>query len=211
MLRKRCVFQSYVRRSESREISNDNYTRVSDQSSACRNPPRNPRKSPHGAPKHCLHWPLTTASKESTNKQWLSLTRISTPSISMSICLTFVNKTKEFAHSKHHCKATSSHNSSLTITIITGFFPQICTVPGLITDNPLSQTASYNLTEKNPHPRKAKQHTERQWGLWKDSIDRQTDKTWCTWLADMTGTSGVVTDTFIGLVNNMAPDPGQQC
>lgn len=144
MLRKRCVFQSYVRRSESREISN--YTRVSYQSSGCRNPPRNQRKSPHGAPKHCLHWPLTTAIRESTNKQCLSLTKISTLSISMSICLTFVNKTKEFAHSKHHCKATSSHNLSLTITIITRFCPQICTVPGLITDN------LYKNHLAKPHP-----------------------------------------------------------
>lgn len=101
-------------------------------------------------------------------------------------------------------KASSSHNSILTITIITGFCPQICTLPGLITDN--QSTAK-------PHPTIWQKPTY--WwrpvhpsGPLSDFINRWAEIMWITWLADMTETSALVTDTFIGL-NTEALQPGQ--
>lgn len=61
----------------------------------------------------------------------------------------------KFAHSKHHCEATSSHNSILTITIITRFLPTNLYSARInhrqSLQGPLSQTTSYNLTEKPHH------------------------------------------------------------
>lgn len=161
------------------------------------------------------HWPPERAVKKtSPSNDWFSQKQTCLLSLSQTLT-TFCNTTKK-SNIQQTTWKPSSHNSFPPITIITRFYPQITYSSRInhrqsqVLQGPLSQTTSYNLTESHITI-KAKQCEKHQSGLQTDSTDQQTDKMWCTGRQTWAGTSGSVTDTFIGLVNNMASDPGQQC
>lgn len=133
--------------------------------------------------------------------------------ISDSNCLTFLTLThKKNAPSTHHFKATGSRGSTPTIVIITrNSSPQICTVarinhgrslqgPTLRTDRIL-QFWPRAASRQRPNGAQSISQAPRA-----ELIERHADKTWCTWLADVTGKSGLMTDTFIGLESNVAAE-----
>lgn len=135
--------------------------------------------------------------KTSTSNDWFSQKQACLLSLSQILLENFLIQQK-IAHSTNHLKATSSHNSIPTITIITRFCPQITYSSRInhrqsqVLQGPLSQTTCYNLTEKSHH---YKGKTVREASIrpadwldrpadWQGLMHRPTDVSGDVWLSD---------------------------